>query len=140
MQDINTSEREISNRKYGRFVSRLEHTCFTSPPSTLWKIFKIIDPARSLGAATPTTSSLKNSRTRKSLTCSRKNNTHKLTSLPRSHLYNELPQELYTMWTCKLAEVATSTTPPITNWNTWWSLLLIINKQTLTTGIPIGWI
>ena len=29
------------NHKHGRFVSRFEHTCFTSPPSTLWRIFTI---------------------------------------------------------------------------------------------------
>jgi len=37
MQDIKTSEREMSNRKHGRIISRFEHTC--SPPSTLWRIF-----------------------------------------------------------------------------------------------------
>ena len=83
MQNIKTQVREgeISNRKHERFISRFEHT--TSLPSPLWKFFTIIDPARSLGAATPTTSSLKNSWTHKSLTCSRKNNTRKHTSLPR---------------------------------------------------------
>ena len=75
MQDINTSEREISNRKHGRIVLRFEHTCSTSPPSPLWRISTKIDLARSLGATTPTTSSVKNSWTHKSLTYSRKNNT-----------------------------------------------------------------
>ena len=28
-------EREMSNHKYERIVSRFEHTCSTSPPSTL---------------------------------------------------------------------------------------------------------
>ena len=43
MQDIKISvrEREISNHKHGRIVLRFEHTCSTSPPSTLWKIFTI---------------------------------------------------------------------------------------------------
>ena len=43
MQDIKHKwvGREISNRKYGRIVSRFEHTCSTSPPSTLWRIFTI---------------------------------------------------------------------------------------------------
>ena len=36
MQDINTSERSReSNRKHGRIISRFEHPCSTSPPSTL---------------------------------------------------------------------------------------------------------
>ena len=35
MQDINTSEREMSNRKHGRFVSRFEHTYSSSPPLIL---------------------------------------------------------------------------------------------------------
>ena len=65
-------------------------TCSMSPPSPLWRISNIIDPARSLGIATPTTSSLKNSWTRKSLTCSRKNNTREPVSSPRLHLYDFL--------------------------------------------------
>ena len=84
------SEWEISNRKHGRFISRFEHTCSTSPPSTLWRISTKNNPSRSLGAATLSTSFLKNSWTRKSLTYSYKNNTHKQTSLPRSHLYTSL--------------------------------------------------
>jgi len=47
----------VSNRKHGRFVSRFEHACSTSPPSKLWRIFTGIDPTGSLGAATPTRSS-----------------------------------------------------------------------------------
>jgi len=35
----------MSNRKYGRILSRFEHPCSTSPPSTLWRIFTKIDPA-----------------------------------------------------------------------------------------------
>jgi len=35
MQDINTSEREISNHKHERIILRFEHTCSTSPPLTL---------------------------------------------------------------------------------------------------------
>ena len=75
MQDINTNEREMSNRKHRRTISRFEHTCSTSPLLPLLRIFIKNDPARSLGTATPTTSSLKSSWTHKSLTCSRKNNT-----------------------------------------------------------------
>jgi len=82
-------------------------TCSTSPPSPQWGISTIIIPARSLGTATLTMSSLKNSWTRKSLICSYKNNIqHEPTSLSRPQ-----PQ-----------------TPPITTWNTWWSLLSITNK------------
>ena len=39
MQDIKTSEREMSDRKHGRFVSRFEHTCSTSPSSNTMKDF-----------------------------------------------------------------------------------------------------
>ena len=67
------------------------------------KNFHYNDHARSLGAATPTTSSLKNSWTCKSLTYSRKNNICKHTRLPRPYLYDELPQELYTIRTHKFA-------------------------------------
>ena len=47
------------------------------------KDFHYNDLTRSLGSATPTTSSLKNSWTRKSLTCSLKNNTCEPASSPR---------------------------------------------------------
>jgi len=47
----------MSNHKHGRIISRFEYPCSTSPPSTLWRISTRIDPARSLGAAKPTTSS-----------------------------------------------------------------------------------
>ena len=53
------------------------------PAFTAMKNFHYNHPIRSLGAASPTTSSLKNSWTRKSLTYSRKNNTHEPTSSPR---------------------------------------------------------
>jgi len=72
----------MSSRKHRGIISSFEHTCSTSPPSPLWKIFTKIDQ-RLLGAATPTTSSLKNSWTRKSLTYSRKNNTREPASSPR---------------------------------------------------------
>ena len=104
-------EREMSNHKHGRIISRFEHTCSTSPPSTLWRISIIIDLARSLGTSTLTTSSLKNSLTRKSLTCSHKNNTRKHTSLTRPHLYKFSIQM---------------------GWNTWWSLHLITTKTLFT--------
>ena len=55
------------------------------PTFNTMKDFHYNDPAKLLGATTPTTSSLKNSWTRKSLTCSRKNSTRKHTSLPRPH-------------------------------------------------------
>ena len=68
MQDIKTSKRKReSNRKHGRFVSRFEHTCSTSPPSTLEGFSLKIDPTGSLGAATPTRSSHQNSWTLQSL-------------------------------------------------------------------------
>ena len=45
LQDIKYKcEREMTNHKYGRFVSRFEHTCSKSPPSTLWRIFTITIP------------------------------------------------------------------------------------------------
>jgi len=90
MQDINTSEREMSNRKHGRFVSRFEHTCSTSPPSTLWRIFTITIlqdhsvpqhlqwvHTRTLGLTSP---SLIPSRTTQ----------HEPISCPRPNLYNTL--------------------------------------------------
>ena len=58
------------------------------PAFNIMKDFHYNDRVRSLGAATPTTSSLKNSWSRKSLNFSHKNNTHKHISLPRPHLYN----------------------------------------------------
>ena len=91
IQDIKHKWERDKQSKHGRIISRFEYICSMSPPSTLWRIFAIIDPARSLGAATPTMSFLKNSWTYKSLTCSRKNNTRKQSSLPRPHLYTELP-------------------------------------------------
>ena len=59
-----------------------------SPVLDFSRINHQVDPARSLGDATLTTSSLKNSWTCKFLIWSRKNNTRKLTSLTRPHLYN----------------------------------------------------
>ena len=110
MQDINTSvcEREMSNHKYRRIVSRFEPLLYVPAFNTM-KDFRYNDPARSLSAAIPTTSSLKNSRTQKFLTCSHKNNTREPTSSSRPQpLYNKLPQEPYTTRTRKLAETSTS--------------------------------
>ena len=104
----------MSNRKHGRFISRFEHTCSTSPPSTLWRISTRIDLTdhsvpqhlqgvhiRTLGLTSP---SLVPART----------NTHKHTSLSRPHLYTELPQKLETTWTRKFASSNIRL-------NTWWS-------------------
>ena len=98
MQDTKHKwERKISNRKYRRFVSSFEHTCSTSPPSTLEGFpLKSIPPdhsvpqhlqgvpTRTLGLSSP---SLVPART-----------THrKHASLPRPHLYKELSLELETI-------------------------------------------
>ena len=87
MQDIKISERERDEQ------SQTWEICFEVRVHLLYvpvfntkKDFHYNDPTRSLSAATPTTSSLKNSWTRKSLTYSRKNNTRKHTSLRRPHL------------------------------------------------------
>ena len=144
MQDKNKSEREMINRKHGRFVLRFEHTCFMSPPLTLWRIFTRNDPARSLGAVTPTTSSLKSSWTRKSLSCSRKNNIRKHTSLSRPHLLQLLQPKVGT-----LGDHFTWSPQNIRHWGqnlynsskyknkNLWSLLLI-TKITLTIRIQRG--
>jgi len=76
------------------------------------KDFHYNDPARSLGAATPTMSSLKNFWTRKSLTCSRKNNTHEPQARRGRNLYNFPIQGVEHLWP-----------------------LLLITKITLTTSI-----
>ena len=62
MQDIKTQvrEREMSNCKHERIVSRFESLLYVPAFNTM-KDFYYNDPARSLGAATPTTSFLKNS-------------------------------------------------------------------------------
>jgi len=79
---INTSERGREKQSQTWEICFVVRATFsTSPPLLLWRISTIIDISRSLGVATPTTSSLKNSWTRKSLTYSRKNNTsHELAS------------------------------------------------------------
>jgi len=89
-QDINTSELRERDEQ-----SQIRENCFEVrahlvyvPAFTNMKDFYYNRPARLFGATVPTMSSLKNSWTRKSLTCSRKNSTCKVTSLPRPHLYN----------------------------------------------------
>ena len=76
-QDINTSERQRErNRKHERFILRFEHTCSTSPPSTLEGFpLKSIPPdhsvpqylqgvhTRTLGLTSPLTCSRKNKHT-----------------------------------------------------------------------------
>ena len=104
-----------SNRKHGRFVSRFEHPCSTSPPLTLWRISTInrshwITRCRNtyneftlelLGLTSP---SIVLART-----------THrKHTSLPRPHLYTELSLELET------TRIA-SPPPQIQSRTLWWS-------------------
>ena len=83
MQDINKSKRQrVSNRKHGRFVSRFEHTCSTSPPSHLKDFhYKPIlpdhsvpqhlqgVPTRTLGLSSPFTRSRKNKHTASPLAC-----------------------------------------------------------------------
>jgi len=68
MQDINTSEREISNRNHGKNVSRFEPLALRPCLHRQWRIFTIMIPQDH--------SVLQDhSWTGKSLTCSRKNNT-----------------------------------------------------------------
>ena len=105
MQDIKQVRDRESNHKHGRFVSRFEHPCSTSPPSTLEGFPLKIDPTGSLGAATPT----REVHTRTpldslvpSLVPAR--TTHrKHASLLRPHLYTEFTQEPETTWTRKSA-------------------------------------
>ena len=87
---INTSERDMSNRKHGRIISRFEHPCSTSPPQR-YEGFSLksipqdhLVPqhlqrvhTRNLGL---TSFSLVPARTTQ----------HELTSSPRLHLYNTL--------------------------------------------------
>ena len=84
IQDINKIElREISNRKHGRIISRFEPLGLC-PRLHHYEGFSLkINLARSLSATTHIMSSFKNSWTRKSLTCSHKNNTHEHVSSPR---------------------------------------------------------
>jgi len=86
MQDIKHKwvEKEMSNHKHGRIVSRFEPLALYSRLHRNEEFSLKINPAISLGAATPTTNSLKNSWTCKSLTCTRKNNTGKPESSLRS--------------------------------------------------------
>ena len=112
----------MSNHKHGRIVSRFEPLALR-PRLHRRRIFTKIDPTRSLSTATLTTSSLKNSWTRKSLICSRKNNTREPASSPR-------PQPLQLLLNTKM--------------KTLWSLL--DHKQTLShtsileAGYSNGWL
>jgi len=91
MQDINISEREgeISNRKHGRFVLIFEPLALR-PRLHHYEGIHYNDPITSLGATTPTTSSLKNSWTCMFLTCSRKNNIREPQARGGRNLYNSL--------------------------------------------------
>ena len=83
---INTSERrEMSNHKQRIIVSRFK---FYVLAFTTMKDFHYNDPSRSLSIATPKMSSLKNSWTHKSLTCSCKNNTANSQARRDRNLYN----------------------------------------------------
>ena len=64
------------------FILRFESPLYVLAFTTM-KDFHYNNHARSLGAATPTTSSLKNSWAHKSLTCSYKNNIREPASSPR---------------------------------------------------------
>jgi len=61
MQDIKHKREREKDEQSQTWENYFEHTSSTSPLSTLRRISNIIDLARSLGAATSTTSSLKNS-------------------------------------------------------------------------------
>jgi len=109
----------MSSRKHGRIVSRLEHTCSMSPPSTLWSIFTITIPqdhpvpqhlqrvhTRTLGPACPslvpartTHASTLACRGRTSTPSSHKNSSqHELTSSP-PQIQRWTLSDLYTLIT-----------------------------------------
>ena len=115
------------NRKHGRFVSRVEHPCSTSPPSTLWRISAITIPqdhsmpqhlrvhTGTLGPASP---SLVPARTTHASTLTCRGHTSTPSSYKKS----------------KQHEPASSP-PQIQRW-TLGDLYTLINKNTLTINNP----
>ena len=106
-------ERDEKSQARENYFEVRAHLLYVPAFNTM-KDFHYNDLVRSLGAATPTTRSLKNSWTRKSLTYSPTNNTRKHTSLPRPHLYTELPQKLVTNMNPQVRLLKYKI-------NTWWS-------------------